>query len=69
MLEKDPSLNQGDVESILKSTALDMLGMDTGIMASGAVVEWDMTCGDLGSCDPVGAGLLQADGALAASSQ
>lgn len=69
MLQKSPGLNQAQVESILKSSAL-------AVPASGerdifdidhpATVTWDATCGPF-ACDAVGAGLLQVDAALAAT--
>jgi subtilisin family serine protease len=73
MLEKNPSLVQGTVESILKSTALPMAGNDsrTGVLEPflfGTYFNpaWDTDCNGK-PCDPVGAGLVQADGALAAT--
>lgn len=68
MLENDPGLTQADVESIMKSTALPMLGDDGRAVVPVATpnpTTWDTTCGS-NPCDPVGAGLLQADAALAA---
>ncbi len=75
MLEKNPNLTQADVESILKSTALPMAGNDsrTGVLEPFLVggffnPSWDTECGALKlACDPVGAGLVQADAALAAT--
>jgi subtilisin family serine protease len=69
MLEKDPTLQQAAIEAILKSSALSI--PDTGSRniwdnAAAATITWDTTC-PLGACDPVGAGLLQADAALAAT--
>jgi subtilisin family serine protease len=72
ILQKNPALRQADVESILKSTALPMSAVDSrsGILFGFGGFEdsrsWDVDCGGL-ACDPVGAGLLQADGALAAT--
>lgn len=66
---KNPALAQADVETILKSTALPMLADDVRVVpveiidGEGA---WDSDC-DGEPCDPVGAGLLQADAALAAT--
>ncbi len=64
MVGKNPSLTQADVESIMKANALPMSGND-GRMVGTGTISWDTTCGIL-ACDPVGAGLLQADAALAA---
>lgn len=72
MLEKNPSLTQADVESILKSTALPMAATDSrpGVVEINGVVftaSWDTTCGPAAMpCNAVGSGLLQADAALAA---
>lgn len=70
ILEKDGSLEQANIESILKSTALSMADNDsrTGVLEPfffGEVIDpsWDTDCNGL-TCDPVGAGLLQADAAL-----
>jgi len=71
LLERNPSLNQAQVQSILKSTARPMLAVDSrpdvlsGFDGMVGTVAWDNDC--LGvPCDPVGAGLVQADAALAA---
>ncbi len=73
MLEKNPALTQATVESILKATALPMAGSDsrTGVLdpfITGTIISpsWDTDCGGY-ACDPVGAGLVQADAALAAT--
>lgn len=74
MLEKNPSLNQAAVESILKSTALPMAANDSrpGVVEINGVVftaSWDTNCGSMAMpipCNAVGAGLVQADAALAA---
>lgn len=73
MLEKNPSLDQATVESILKSTALPMAPNDgrTGVLEPflfGAFFNpaWDDDCNGT-PCDPVGAGLVQADAALTAT--
>lgn len=72
MIEKNPSLTQAQVESILKSTARPMSANDSradvlsafdGFVGS---VSWDTDCAGT-PCDPVGAGLVQADAALAAT--
>jgi subtilisin family serine protease len=71
MLEKDPSLNQAMVESILRSTALPLSSNDSrsgvlsGFDGTIGTISWDTDCAGL-ACDPVGAGLVQADDALAA---
>jgi subtilisin family serine protease len=71
LLERGPSLNQGQVESILKSTALPMLPVDSrsnvlsGFDGLVGTISWDTDCNGV-VCDPVGAGLVQADAALAA---
>jgi subtilisin family serine protease len=70
MVGKQPSLTQADVERIMKANALPMSGNDgrTGVLEfSGALSNpsWDTDCNGL-ACDAVGAGLLQADAALAA---
>lgn len=67
MLEKDPGLGQSQIETIMKGTALsmpssgsrDIMNITTPVTAS-----WDTDCNG-NTCDPVGAGLLQADAALA----
>jgi subtilisin family serine protease len=69
MLEKNPNLTKSDIESIMKSTTLVMPSSGSrGIWDNtvAATITWDTTCGTLGPCDPVGAGLLQADAAVAA---
>jgi subtilisin family serine protease len=73
MLEKNPSLNQATVESILKATALPMAANDgrAGVLEPllyGTYFDpaWDNDCNGT-PCDPVGAGLVQADAALAAT--
>lgn len=72
LLEKDPSLKQAQVESLLKSTALPIRSNGSvnviDISPTTGVYEksWDTRCGDLGRCDAVGSGLIQVDKALAA---
>ncbi len=77
MLERNPDLDQAAVEDILKSTALPVKPVDSrsGIIQpfSGQPIppgvytfSWDDDCSGL-VCDAVGAGLLQADDALAAT--
>jgi subtilisin family serine protease len=68
LLEEHPTLTAGQVESILKSTALAI--PDTGSRyildnTAPATVTWDTDCGGT-TCDPVGAGLIQVDAALSA---
>jgi subtilisin family serine protease len=74
MLQKNPSLTQTQVETIMKSTALAVPSVGSravldfnaaGVLAP-TTITWDTTCGTA-ACDPVGAGLIQADGALAAT--
>jgi subtilisin family serine protease len=70
MLDKNPSLAQADVESILKSTALSMTSNDGRAVpfniGTPNPTTWDTTCVSGLACDPVGSGLVQADAALAA---
>jgi len=70
MLEADSSLKQADVEDAVKSTALSMNAngsredvLDPFIFGGEYDPAWDTDCNGL-TCDPVGAGLLQADAAL-----
>ena len=73
LLQKNPTLKQAQVESILESTALripshgDPTVYDLSPTAGFYVKEWDTDC-DGTRCDPVGSGLLQVDAALAAVS-
>ncbi len=69
LLEVDPTLTQSDVEYILRSTALTMPATgsrDIWDNVAPATIEWDTDC-DGTPCDAVGAGLIQADGAVAAA--
>jgi subtilisin family serine protease len=69
MLQENPSLDQAQVESILKSTALPVPNSGSRNIYDGSsdvTVSWDTDCGGV-TCDPVGAGLLQANAALAAA--
>jgi len=71
MLEKNNGLNQAQVEAILKATALPLAVNDArvGVIEINGVfttVAWRTNCRTL-ACDPVGAGLVQADAALAAT--
>lgn len=69
MLEKNPTLRQADIETILRESALPLSAVDSrsGILWGDGFEgpsPWDDDCGGR-LCDAVGAGLLQADGALA----
>jgi subtilisin family serine protease len=68
LLQKDPSLEQAEIEAILKSTALvipDTGSRDIWDNTAAATIYWDTFCDVMGvACDPVGAGLLQADAAV-----
>ena len=69
MLEKDPTLTASQIESILKSTALTIPSAGTQhiyLNPGFGDVSWDTDCNGT-ACDPVGAGLIQADAALAAT--
>ncbi len=69
MLEKNPNLTQSDIESIMKATALTMPSSGSRNIwdnTHAATITWDTSC-PAGTCDPVGAGLLQADQAVAAT--
>ncbi len=70
MLEKDPALTQAGVENFMKTTPLAMAGNDGRAVpvpiGTPNPTQWDTTCVAGLACDPVGAGLLQADAALAA---
>jgi hypothetical protein len=68
-LEKDQKLTQGEIESILKSTALTMPRTGSrNILANTAptTIPWDTNCNG-STCDPVGVGLLQVAAAVTAS--
>lgn len=71
MLQKNPSLTQAQVESILKATALAIPPADSRSVfdfGAWATIGWDTACDPYGvPCDAVGAGLIQADAALAAT--
>jgi subtilisin family serine protease len=72
LLEKNPTLRQHQVEAILKGSAhpLERAGERVDVLdpfAGGILTfSWDTDCGGL-LCDPVGAGLVQVDDALAAT--
>lgn len=68
LLQKNPLLTQSDIESILKSTALFLPNIGTRNIFDGAAtatITWDTDCGGT-PCDPVGAGVIQVDAAIAA---
>lgn len=70
MLQKNPSLNQAQVEAVLKSTALAMPAVGSRLVFDFdhfADISWDTGCGLLGACNAVGAGLIRADAAIAAT--
>jgi hypothetical protein len=71
MLEKNPTLNAAAVENILKTTALIMPSSGTRHVYDNtewADFSWDTDCNG-NVCDPVGAGLMLADQALANTPQ
>jgi subtilisin family serine protease len=66
LLDKNPTLTQADVEGILKSSALPIPSTGSRNIWNNTVpatMSWDTDC-DGTSCDPVGAGLVQADAAI-----
>jgi len=70
MLQKNPTLTPSQVESILKSSALKIPSASSQLVFDFdhfATIMWDTTCGALGACDAVGAGLVQAEAAIAAT--
>lgn len=73
MLEKNPTLEQADVEAILRGTALPMPANDSRVVTFPVIPgegSWDDNCAtppDVLPCDPVGAGFAQADNALSAT--
>lgn len=70
MLQKNPSLAQAQVESILKSTALAMPAVGSRLVFDFdhfTNIVWDNDCAALGACDAVGSGLIRADAALGAT--
>ena len=69
MLQKNPTLTQAQVESILKSSALAMPtagSRDIFDFTAPGTVTWDTNCSGT-ACNAVGAGLVQADAALTAT--
>ncbi len=68
MLEKNPSLTQGQVESILKSTALPIPpGFGGDLRITGYIDTGDITDPQVWDSDATGAGLIQADEAVNAT--
>ena len=69
MLQKNPTLTQAQVETILKSTALPVPpngSRDIFDFDHPATISWDGSC-DGDPCDAVGAGFVRADAAIAAT--
>ncbi len=66
LLEKNKTLKQADIDSILKASALalpDTGSRDIWNNTAAATITWDTTCGAV-TCDPVGAGVIQLDAAM-----
>jgi hypothetical protein len=66
LLQKDASLTQAQIETILKSTALPIPSTGTQHIYDFdhfADISWDTDC-DGTPCDSVGSGLLQVDAAI-----
>jgi subtilisin family serine protease len=66
MLEKNHNLRAADVENILNATAIPMPKEGSRAVFDfdhPAVISWDTDCDGV-LCDPVGSGLVQADGAV-----
>ncbi|MEW5881660.1 MAG: S8 family serine peptidase [Pseudomonadota bacterium] len=69
MLQKNPTLAQAQVESLLKSTALPLSPSGSRAIFDfdhPATITWDTLCGAV-PCDAVGAGVVQADAAVAST--
>jgi subtilisin family serine protease len=69
IMQKNPSLNQAQVEHILKSTALPLPASGSRSIFDfdhPGVITWDTDCGGT-PCNAVGAGVLRADAALSAT--
>jgi subtilisin family serine protease len=69
MLEKNKTLTQAGIDGLLKSTALTMPASSSRNIfdnSAPATISWDTDCGGT-ACDAVGAGVIQADAALAAT--
>ncbi len=67
ILEKNPALNAGQVENILKSSALAIPSTGSAYILNNtayATITWDTDCNGT-TCDPVGSGVIQADAAIA----
>lgn len=67
LLQKNKNLTQSDIEAILKATALTIPNMgsqDIWDNTAPATITWDTDCNGT-PCDPVGAGLIQVDLAIA----
>jgi subtilisin family serine protease len=67
MMQKNRNLTQAQVESILKATTLALAPSDSRLVYDfdhWATISWDTLCG-ADPCDAVGAGVMQADQALA----
>jgi subtilisin family serine protease len=68
-LEQNGSLTQAALESALKATAAPLASTGSAEVSNGSVpaawetITWNTTCGSY-ACDPVGAGLVQADALL-----
>ena len=68
MLQKNPSLTQAQIETLLKTTALPIPNSGSVAIWDNTVpatVTWDTDCNGT-PCDPVGAGLIQVDAAISA---
>jgi subtilisin family serine protease len=66
MLQKNPALQQADVDTILKASALPIPNTGSQRIFDGTLpvtVTWDPDCGGV-TCDPVGSGLIQVDAAI-----
>jgi subtilisin family serine protease len=69
MLQKNPNLRQAQVQAILRSTALAMPSGGARVIFDFdriAGITWGTACGSV-VCDPVGAGVIRADAAVAAT--
>jgi subtilisin family serine protease len=69
LLEANPALTPGEIETILKSTALPIPATGSRYIfdySAWATIAWDTDCEGT-TCDAVGAGLIQADAAVAAT--
>jgi subtilisin family serine protease len=68
MLQKNPALTQAQIEGFMRSTALQLPSSSSRYIYDFDhfdTIGWDTTCGLSTTCDPVGAGVLQADAAIA----